>query len=438
MSNDKDIDESFFDEALEGGLPPEDGAGEGEFYDDEELAAGAGDADGEEGDWENYDPLADDEEKKKKSKRLNMMIIGGAMVVGVGIMYVKATGGSHAPVAVPAAQTAAADPGMPPTRMDVIYGKTPAMEKFRQETQEKSLPSPGFMNDPSALDKIADVRNQVDLQDDGSAPPAGANTPHEIEGTPPMPSPIAPAEIASQTPNVPAPPPADMGQQQPAPGVNMPQADALLKTPQAPGDAALPVPVAQPVPEAAPVVADETSATPAAEVSAGWASDGAMRSAPAPEQAAAPDPSIAAKLDDINGKLNVLETRLAAIEKGTVSKDEVSSLADAIDTVKAQIGTSSAPVAAASDAAEPAPVRHKASRSARKSRPAASDAAYVPPVAWVLKSAQPNMALVSPRGSQELRTVSVGDSLPGVGRITGIFMDGGRWAVQGTTGRISQ
>src|SRR5262249_11799620 len=54
---------------------------------------------------------------------------------------------------------------------------------------------------------------------------------------------------------------------------------------------------------------------------------------------------------------------------------------------------------------------------------------------WVLKSAKPGTAWVSEPGSAEIRAVSVGETLNGLGKITSISQDsGGRWVVSGTKG----
>jgi hypothetical protein len=58
---------------------------------------------------------------------------------------------------------------------------------------------------------------------------------------------------------------------------------------------------------------------------------------------------------------------------------------------------------------------------------------------WVLKSAKPGMAWIAEPGSAEIRTVSVGESVKGLGKVTSISQDsGGRWVVSGTRGQINQ
>jgi intracellular multiplication protein IcmG len=46
--------------------------------------------------------------------------------------------------------------------------------------------------------------------------------------------------------------------------------------------------------------------------------------------------------------------------------------------------------------------------------------------------------MVSRAGENEMRNVTVGDTLPGVGRVTQIYQSPTGWIVQGTDGRILQ
>jgi intracellular multiplication protein IcmG len=74
-----------------------------------------------------------------------------------------------------------------------------------------------------------------------------------------------------------------------------------------------------------------------------------------------------------------------------------------------------------------------------KPKPAVNVQAVPAAPLWVLKSAKPGMAWVAPPGSSEIRTVTVGDTLQGVGKVTAIAQDAaGRWVVSGTAGRINQ
>jgi len=69
----------------------------------------------------------------------------------------------------------------------------------------------------------------------------------------------------------------------------------------------------------------------------------------------------------------------------------------------------------------------------------ASTTAPAKKMVWILKSAKPGTAWVAEKGSRELRTVSVGDTLPGIGKVTSIDKNAeGLWEVVGEEGRIGQ
>jgi hypothetical protein len=59
------------------------------------------------------------------------------------------------------------------------------------------------------------------------------------------------------------------------------------------------------------------------------------------------------------------------------------------------------------------------------------------PLAWVLRAATPGEAWVSQgANSSELKHIRVGDDLSGVGQVTAIRQDGGRWTIEGTKGSL--
>lgn len=58
---------------------------------------------------------------------------------------------------------------------------------------------------------------------------------------------------------------------------------------------------------------------------------------------------------------------------------------------------------------------------------------------WVLRSAKPGQAWVSESGSNEMRSIAVGDVLAGIGKIESISLnDQKKWVVKGTRGNIAQ
>lgn len=57
---------------------------------------------------------------------------------------------------------------------------------------------------------------------------------------------------------------------------------------------------------------------------------------------------------------------------------------------------------------------------------------------WVLRSAQPGRAVLSDSTTGDLRSIQVGDTLRGVGRIESITQQNGRWVVQGSQSSVRQ
>ena len=57
---------------------------------------------------------------------------------------------------------------------------------------------------------------------------------------------------------------------------------------------------------------------------------------------------------------------------------------------------------------------------------------------WILKAATPGEAYVLRRGRSDILQVTVGDNLPGIGRISSISKQNNRWVVQGSYGSIKQ
>ena len=132
------------------------------------------------------------------------------------------------------------------------------------------------------------------------------------------------------------------------------------------------------------------------------------------------------KNETLEKRLTELEKKIDSLQKDMVKKEDLDSLrgeAKEEDVSRAPAGAKKA--------------RHKVKKAAVKKRLAAAPA----PVAasWVLKAAKPGTAWVSEKGSNEMKTVSVGDALPEIGRIMAVAKDmSGRWVVTGTAGKISQ
>lgn len=376
------------------------------------ASGGTGDSGGDD-DWNEYDDeaLAGDEAPeaaparaaKKKSGLFNILLIGGVVLAGGAFILMQLGGGAPSP----APQTAPAD-------MAVAQGPAPV-----PRTPDAAFPA-------------------------DSPPVAPMAAPEEVSNPalPPMPATIERADetgvLSAPTPTpAPAPPvaaaPVPTPEQAIAAGaeagaIRMPRADdVLLKSSAPPVEAAM-------VAEATP--------------------------APAPTT-----PALDAKIDQMLARMDSLEKEFDALrqvqaaEKSSPAPDlmaEIAGIRQSVTALEARVDTLAAAASAARTEkparapvkVEPAPPAEKPPiispkilgegvETAPPAAPSAKPAAE-PAVRWVLKGAQPGRAMVARAGESDIQNVAVGDTLPGLGRITAIVYQDGKWVVEGTRGRISQ
>lgn len=161
------------------------------------------------------------------------------------------------------------------------------------------------------------------------------------------------------------------------------------------------------------------------------------------------------QLAGIEAKLSTSEQELST--RISTTDQKIDALVEAIDALKVKVEKlASAPVVTPSPEAAPssAPTPGQEKEEVTASLPptpreiAKPKAVPVKPKVsshpknsasdWQLRSAQPGQAVVSLKGSNDLNTVAVGDKLSGVGRITSINAENGKWVVRGTQGFVSQ
>jgi hypothetical protein len=148
-----------------------------------------------------------------------------------------------------------------------------------------------------------------------------------------------------------------------------------------------------------------------------------------------------------------LEARIAQLEEQVRRLQDGRALNSTVENIRIDV---EALQKAMTGKPEPAPARAapaKAQQSRatatkdkpRHAAPAAHKTKGAAPLApaksgkWVLKSAKPGMAWVAEPGSSELHTVSVGETVSGLGKIISIAPDAaGNWVVTGTKGKIAQ
>lgn len=154
------------------------------------------------------------------------------------------------------------------------------------------------------------------------------------------------------------------------------------------------------------------------------------------------------KLDDISRRLSAMENEIATLQSQSGQSPSGSDPAMAKKLSSLEKTVSQLETALENGARNPAPrvttgsgTVKAASRktvTAPKTTTTKASTTTKAGVKWTLKSAQPGHAMVSQGTSDDVRSVAVGDSLTGIGRITGIYQGPGGWVVEGTTGRINQ
>lgn len=160
--------------------------------------------------------------------------------------------------------------------------------------------------------------------------------------------------------------------------------------------------------------------------------DVAVEQAPVTVATTTPESTVSAEeVEALEQKIADLEKTVQQLKTSTVSKDDV-------DGLKAALAKFEKPKK------DPVPVTEtpKKASTAKADESAPVKAAAKKPVVrktWVLRSAKPGMAWISEKNSSEMKTVSVGDMVSGIGKVTAIAMDdAGRWVVNGTKGKINQ
>lgn len=173
-----------------------------------------------------------------------------------------------------------------------------------------------------------------------------------------------------------------------------------------------------------------------------------------PVASAANDKTVAAlegKIDTLLNRIDQLESDLSNIKSDKNSSyDEiersVSALREDMREIKnrpvvADAPRRAEPASSVEEREEPAvekpkPAAKKAAKKPAASKPAATTASSSS--RWELRAAQPGRAWVSKPGERDMRGIEVGQSLPGIGTITAINYQNGRWTVYGTQGQINQ
>ena len=293
--------------------------------------------------------------------------------------------------------------------------------------------------------------------------PADPNAPVTAEVTPPADGTVPatetpPAETATaETPSAQDILNKAMADRAAEQGGETPPADgAAATTEEKPADAATDA-TADATKEVVPEIATtETPATegvkPATETGDAEAVKAAAAAATAnAEEVKALESKLDSKIDELLKRMEKIENDLGEVRetKGGDSKeieDSLQSLKEEVAELKNRPATA-APEKKAKKEAKPEPVEEASEEATPTAAPAPKKAVTPKPApaapavtagGWELRAAQPGRAWVSPQGSRDMQSVVVGDTLKGIGKVTGIVYQNGQWTVQGTTGAIHQ
>lgn len=466
--NDAEFDDAGLDDSEFTDL-----ADDGEYADD----------DFESGDWEDAEPAAKGRKEKslyqtgeKKSLSFNTIVIIGAVVLGGGVMAYTIM-----------SKTAEMKAGQKTFFQSVLniggvmdgtlFGeKEPEPTQEEQAIQAVQNANQGFLSNPDQV-----LPENTNIQEDGN---------------PPQPVPMSPSELAGDMVEEPLTPMPDGVNVMPrGPDESAPVDNGIAAVEPAP-EAAPIVPV-----EAGPSAEDilkQAMANREQKAQEKKAATETVKPAEEKEPVAAPifaepapvvapqpvpsvDPAVVAAatkaaekntkaVETLEGKIDTLLKRMEQIESdlGTVREsrqgnsqdleNQIASLKKEIVAIKerpvavpAKEKAASRPVEDDEDDVAQVPVSEKPKPAAKKKKVAAkaapvdSYASAPAPKAksvntgrWELRAAQPGRAWVSKPGERDMQGVEVGQSLPGIGRITAITYQNGRWTVSGTQGQIQQ
>jgi hypothetical protein len=124
-------------------------------------------------------------------------------------------------------------------------------------------------------------------------------------------------------------------------------------------------------------------------------------------------------LDEMQKNSSSMEARLEALEKEP--------------SIKAEIATKASPSVKTQAIATPKPPVSAKPRKVSPKKPVKAAS-----VRWVLKSAQPGHAVIANAATGDMLSVEIGSVITGLGRVTSVSNETGRWVVQGTSGRVTQ
>lgn len=382
-----------------------------------------------------------------KGLSFNTIVIGIAVIVGLGVLAYQVMGTKSSPGGAGRFQSALNFTG---SSDGPVLGQTEAEQPTVENQQEPAQSDTGFLNNPDGLNGSQSATN---------------------EQSPPMPSPISnetddQGMQQAQTDSPLTPMPAtqsaldvEFDEAQPIPRGpdDQPAASAAEETAQASPALDVIRNAQEQQQETAPqqeqagdsqtaqLVAEEKS-EPASTDSAPPATQSLTETASSAQTSVSGEQLtlLMKKLDDVSSRLDGMEKQIADISQA--GKSQYAALEKEIDALKeaptpkaTAVETKPQKTAPAEKtASEAVPMKEKPAPKKQAAKKEVSSPKATSTARWELRSAKPGYAWVSRQGEQDIQSVQVGDSLAGIGQITRIEYVGGRWIVSATQGEIRQ
>lgn len=423
---------------------------------DEGYEASGEDGDFVEEDWESFDEegqYLDDGDgdgdggKSARTAAFNRIVIGCAVVGALVVGYYTMFSGKKEDLGHPqmeevsqAAPVSANDKVEfhAETKVDAndAFGVQYGEEVDKEQEVKPNLPPAGLLNNPGML---GNIRGQI-MEPEVAPPPPAPGMPQEVSGDLPMPSPIwspeqEPAQGQDQNQDQSQGQARDVPGLMPMPGETAAAEKTAADVPRSPDDGAAADPLAA---WRANAVTDKVPASAESGTAADMdAMD--MEMGMNPDMTAEPDrtPPVAQKPEGMSRvaqavadrQMDKILQRLDSMEK------TLSGIQDRLEDIEHDKASSPVKAAARSEkkSSSSSSVASSSSSTHRKTSSSGTRA-----TTWVLKSAQPGSALLSRKGDSGTVSVSVGQTVQGIGRITSIDRQNGRWVVQGTNGSVNQ
>lgn len=391
-----------------------------DFSDNDFQSEDGSDEDWGEGGFDDDEPAAGGEKKSKFNLSFNTIVIGLAVLLGLGIFGFQLTKSKPTNAPTDRYQSSLSLQG---ATEGTVFGEQAPETVVQQPNTSQETPKEdnsggqGFLYETESLDAV-----KVELDD-----------------TPPMPTPVVAEErpfiqeelpILSQT-EVPRPPIDDIVINEEV-VVNDPVEEIIM--PRQEDQSNLLIDVDDEV-EVQPMVIETQPELVSIEeipfVVEDVSQEVVMEEVITPRQivsSTATDDLILQKLESIVGRLDNMEAEISRVNAS--AKNRVQALERQVQTLRSSSARSSSNT-----------VSNVAPRAQQPSKPvvpkqAASSRSVG--AAWELRAAQPGKAWVSQKGQKSLKPVVVGDSLNGIGRITAILYQSNKWIIQGTKGQIRQ